>query len=48
MATNMAKKVSKYFRIGVEGDTCDGRLIDASDINQMAESFDPRVYGCHR
>lgn len=46
MATNMAKKVSKYFRIGVEGDTCDGRLIDASDINQMAESFDPRVYGC--
>ncbi len=23
----MAKKVSKYFRIGVEGDTCDGRVI---------------------
>lgn len=42
----MAKKVSKYFRIGVEGDTCDGRVIDANDINQMAESFDPRVYGC--
>ncbi|MCK6853499.1 hypothetical protein, partial [Enterobacter bugandensis] len=21
----MAKKVSKWFRIGVEGDTCDGR-----------------------
>ncbi|CNK63417.1 phage capsid scaffolding protein [Yersinia enterocolitica] len=42
----MAKKVSKYFRIGVEGDTCDGRVIDADDINQMAESFDPRVYGC--
>ncbi|EOZ0527230.1 GPO family capsid scaffolding protein, partial [Yersinia enterocolitica] len=38
----MAKKVSKYFRIGVEGDTCDGRVIDADDINQMAESFDPR------
>ncbi|CNJ31590.1 GPO family capsid scaffolding protein [Yersinia mollaretii] len=42
----MAKKVSKYFRIGVEGDTCDGRVIDANDINQMADSFDPRVYGC--
>ncbi|EFI8386847.1 GPO family capsid scaffolding protein, partial [Escherichia coli] len=23
----MAKKVSKFFRIGVEGDTCDGRVI---------------------
>lgn len=42
----MAKKVSKWFRIGVEGDTCDGRVIDANDIQQMAESFDPRVYGC--
>ncbi|WP_145557331.1 GPO family capsid scaffolding protein [Yersinia aldovae] len=42
----MAKKVSKYFRIGVEGDTCDGRVIDANDINQMAETFDQRVYGC--
>ncbi|UIM99401.1 GPO family capsid scaffolding protein [Yersinia ruckeri] len=42
----MAKKVSKYFRIGVEGDTCDGRVIDANDINQMADAFDSRVYGC--
>lgn len=42
----MAKKVSKSFRIGVEGDTCDGRIISASDIQEMAESFDPRVYGC--
>lgn len=42
----MAKKVSKFFRIGVEGDTCDGRIISASDIQEMAESFDPRVYGC--
>ncbi|ENB8148875.1 GPO family capsid scaffolding protein, partial [Escherichia coli] len=23
----MAKKASKFFRIGVEGDTCDGRVI---------------------
>lgn len=42
----MAKKVSKWFRVGVEGDTCDGRIIDANDIQQMAETFDPRVYGC--
>lgn len=42
----MAKKVSTWFRIGVEGDTCDGRNIEASDIQQMAASFDPRVYGC--
>ncbi len=42
----MAKKVSKFFRIGVEGDTCDGRIISGNDIQEMAESFDPRVYGC--
>ncbi|WP_447885204.1 GPO family capsid scaffolding protein [Serratia fonticola] len=42
----MAKKVSKWFRVGVEGDTCDGRVIDGNDIQQMGESFDPRVYGC--
>lgn len=42
----MAKKVSKFFRIGVEGDTCDGRLISATDIQEMADSFDTRVYGC--
>lgn len=42
----MAKKVSKFFRIGVEGDTCDGRVISVSDIQEMADSFDPRVYGC--
>lgn len=42
----MAKKVSKWFRIGVEGDTCDGRVIGATDIQEMADSYDPRVYGC--
>ncbi len=42
----MAKKASKFFRIGVEGDTCDGRVISAQDIQEMAETFDPRVYGC--
>ncbi len=42
----MAKKNSKWFRIGVEGDTCDGRVISATDIQDMADGFDPRVYGC--
>lgn len=42
----MAKKVSKWFRVGVEGDTCDGRVIDSNDIQNMADTFDPRVYGC--
>jgi hypothetical protein len=42
----MAKKISKWFRIGVEGDTCDGRDISAKDIQDMADGFDPRVYGC--
>lgn len=42
----MAKKVSKWFRVGVEGDTCDGRDIDGNDIVDMAETFDTRVYGC--
>ncbi|HAI6899450.1 TPA: GPO family capsid scaffolding protein [Escherichia coli] len=42
----MAKQVSKFFRIGVEGDTCDGRIISGNDIQEMADTFDPRVYGC--
>ncbi|MFS9435940.1 GPO family capsid scaffolding protein [Citrobacter sp. C348] len=42
----MTKKISKWFRIGVEGDTCDGRVISATDIQEMADGFDPRVYGC--
>ncbi|WP_447887822.1 GPO family capsid scaffolding protein, partial [Serratia fonticola] len=37
----MAKKVSKWFRIGMEGDTCDGREIDANDIQQMGSSYNP-------
>ena len=40
----MAKKVSKWFRIGVEGDTCDGRVISGDDIQDMADTFDPRVH----
>ncbi|TCT85296.1 capsid scaffolding serine peptidase GPO [Gibbsiella quercinecans] len=31
----MAKKVSKWFRIGVEGDTCDNRVIDGDDSRPL-------------
>lgn len=41
----MAKKVSKFFRIGVEGDTIDGREIGAADIQQMAATCSTKVYG---
>ncbi len=40
-----SKSKSKVFRVAVEGDTTDGRQIQRSDIEQMAASFDPSVYG---
>uniref|UniRef100_UPI00398C2C7D GPO family capsid scaffolding protein n=1 Tax=Salmonella enterica TaxID=28901 RepID=UPI00398C2C7D len=43
----MAKKVSKFPRIGVEGDTCYGRVISAKDIPERADTFDPPLH-CHR
>ena len=39
------KKKSKFFRIGVEGATCDGRTIERQHIQEMADSYDPAVYG---
>ncbi|HCT4847424.1 TPA: GPO family capsid scaffolding protein, partial [Enterobacter hormaechei] len=39
----MAKK-SKRFRIGVEGATTDGRVIERDWITQMAASYNPQVY----
>lgn len=41
----MAKKVSRFFRIGVEGDTVDGREIGATDIQQMAATYSAKVFG---
>jgi len=41
----MAKKITKWFRIGVEGDTCDGRKIDDKDIQEMGSTYNPKVYG---
>ncbi|KAF1021903.1 MAG: hypothetical protein GAK30_01592 [Paracidovorax wautersii] len=45
MSTTPKKQVSKFFRIGVEGATSDGRVIDRELLEQMAKSFDPNVYG---
>lgn len=40
----MASK-SKFFRVATEGATTDGRTIERISIQQMADSFDPAVYG---
>jgi len=39
------KTKSKFFRVAVEGDTTDGRNIQRSDVQQMAESFNQETYG---
>ena len=36
---------SKQFRVAVEGATTDGRTIERSWIEQMAATYDPKVYG---
>lgn len=42
----MKKKFrSKWFRVAVEGSTTDGRQIERSWIEQMAEQYSPNTYG---
>lgn len=36
---------SKFFRVATEGDTTDGRVIDRSMIQQMADGYDQAKYG---
>lgn len=36
---------SKLFRVAVEGATCDGRTLERQHIVQMAQRFNPTVYG---
>lgn len=36
---------SKFFRVAVEGATCDGRTLERQHIEQMAKHFNPAVYG---
>lgn len=38
-------KVSKFFRVAVEGATVDGRKIEKSWIRDMAATFNPATYG---
>lgn len=39
----MGKK-SKHTQVCVEGATCDGRSVSRQDIQDMADSYDPRMY----
>lgn len=41
----MSKLLSKFVRIGVEGDTIDGREISGQHIQDMADTYDPKRYG---
>lgn len=45
MSKKDKKYKSKWFRIAVAGDTTDGREIQSEWIKQMAENYDPNVYG---
>ncbi|HHH0169484.1 TPA: GPO family capsid scaffolding protein [Yersinia enterocolitica] len=38
-------KLSKFFRVAVEGATTDGRAINRQDLLDIALSYDPKVYG---
>lgn len=38
-------KISKWFRVAVEGATTDGREIQRNWIEEMAEQYDPNIYG---
>ncbi|CAQ43925.1 GPO family capsid scaffolding protein [Stenotrophomonas maltophilia] len=39
------KKRSEFFRVAVEGATTDGRVIDRQQIVEIAETYNPEVYG---
>ncbi|AOA70850.1 GPO family capsid scaffolding protein [Stenotrophomonas rhizophila] len=45
MASKTDKKRSQFFRVAVEGATTDGRVIERQQIVEMAETYDPEVYG---
>lgn len=38
-------KITEWRIIGVSGATCDGREISAQELKEMAESYDPEIYG---
>ncbi|HIH8965810.1 GPO family capsid scaffolding protein [Serratia marcescens] len=37
--------ITKFFRVAVEGATCDGRTLERKHIEQMAKRYNPTVYG---
>lgn len=37
--------ITKFFRVAVEGATCDGRTLERKHIVQMAKRYNPTVYG---
>ena len=39
------KKRSEFFRVAVEGATTDGRVIERQQIAEIAETYNPEVYG---
>ena len=45
MSDPKKKYRSKLFRVAVEGDTTDGRVIERAWIQQMAGSYNPSLYG---
>jgi len=45
MSDPKKKYRSKFFRVAVEGDTTDGRVIERGWIQQMAGSYNPSLYG---
>ncbi len=45
MSKKEKKFRSKFFRVAIEGATCDGRNIERRDIEDMAATYDPKVYG---
>lgn len=44
-AQQQPKKLSKFFRVAVEGATTDGRNIERGWIEQMGRNYDPKKYG---
>lgn len=45
MNKDIKKHKAKWFRIATAGDTTDGRAIAPEWIAQMADSYDPKIYG---
>lgn len=45
MASKTDKKRSQFFRVAVEGATTDGRVIERQQILDIAETYNPDVYG---